>query len=195
MTKKKTILIIILAMIILGVGFIIWSSYGFTPKARFTNCLRDCYDLMILESSKQYCPDKCTETHKYEPTATELNEIIAELENKDTGTEKTTTTANTNSLSNANTASQQNANTAQTNTSAAVNSAANVNTNPTDDQNRSYYCNWVWYQEIIDKDTKELIYECTDSHPWCNYADYTFENVGCCVDAEHTNCITLPNLQ
>jgi len=182
MTRRKKILIAVPLVLILGIGILIWGSYGFTRKSRFTHCLRDCYDLMLIESDKQLCPGRCTEIHKFNPTAQELDEIIAKIENKNTNTKKPST--NTTKTSNAN----------STNASSATNSAANTNINLADYQNRSYYCNWVWYQEIIDKDTKELIYECPGSQPWCYYADYTFEKVGCCVDAEHTDCTTLPNL-
>ncbi|MFH1367008.1 MAG: hypothetical protein ABIH38_03395 [Patescibacteria group bacterium] len=195
MSQKKIIILSIVAVIVLGLGLLVWGSYGFTSKSRFTHCMRDCYDLMILESSKQYCPGKCTEIHKFEPTAEELNQIIAEINNENVNT---SSVKNTNTKANTNTNTAKNTNTV-VNINAATNSALNLNISNTNTgerayEDRSYYCNWVWYQEIIDKDTKELIYECPASRPWCNYADYTYENVGCCSDAAHTDCITLPNL-
>lgn len=186
MTRKKTIILSIVGVIIIGLGLLIWGSYGFTSKSRFTHCMRDCYDLMILESSKQYCPGKCTEIHKFSPTAEELSQIIAQITNANANTNKSTA-KNTNSA-------KTNTNVSQTNANKVTNSVANTNVDFSEYQNRSYYCNWVWYQEIIDKDTQELIYECPSSRPWCNYADYTFEKVGCCSDAAHTDCVTLPNL-
>jgi hypothetical protein len=184
MSKRKIIFITTPAVIVIGVGILIWGSYGFTPKSRFTHCMRDCYDLMILESSKQYCPGKCTEIHKFNPTAAELNKIIAEIENKNINTD--TAKTNTNTAAKTNTAQASNTN-SQTNST----QAANTNT---DYQNRSYYCEWSWPQKIIDKDTQEVIYECEWQRPWCFFADYTYEKVGCCLQADHVNCTTLPDL-
>lgn len=64
-------------------------------------------------------------------------------------------------------------------------------------EGREYYCAWVWPQKIIDKDTQEVIYTCTYALPYCDYADGTYENVGCCggvVGDEHVNCTKLPDL-
>lgn len=59
-----------------------------------------------------------------------------------------------------------------------------------------YYCEWVWPQKIIIKDTKEVVKECTYDRPYCNPADGTFDNVGCCEreNEEYTNCVYLPDL-
>jgi len=71
-----------------------------------------------------------------------------------------------------------------------------VNTNATSviDTSAEFYCEWSWPQKIIYKDTKEVVKRCTSSRPWCNSTDFAYENVGCCKDREHTDCITLPNL-
>lgn len=180
MSRKKIIIPSVVAAIILGLGLLFWGSYGFTPKSRFTHCMIDCYDLMILESSKQYCPGKCTEIHKFNPTAEELNQIIAKINNENVNTNKSTA-KNTNAAKKVN---------ASTNT----NSSINTNADETDHRSREYYCEWAWPQKIIDKNTQEVIAECTWDKPWCFFADYTYDKVGCCDEAEHINCITLPNL-
>jgi len=63
-----------------------------------------------------------------------------------------------------------------------------------------YYCDWVWPQKIIKKSTNEEVYRCPEERPWCDYADGTYEKVGCCkkYDGEtktKTDCVTLPTLQ
>lgn len=184
MARKKTLIIgSIIAVPVLVLIVIVLVQRGVTPKQRYTSCMRDCYDLMIQESSKQYCPGRCTEITKWQPTAAEINEVI----NKITG--KKTTTTNTKAVKNTATT-----NTNTTDTAPTVYTHA-INTNAAVDQNGQFYCNWVWPQEIINKDTKDLVQECSFDRPWCDYADYSYSNVGCCTDAEHTDCITLPNLE
>ena len=66
-----------------------------------------------------------------------------------------------------------------------------------ENQARDYYCQWSWPQKIIDRDTKEVVYTCTYAKPYCNYADGSYENVGCCTDVvndEHINCTKLSDL-
>ena len=121
-------------------------------------------------SSIPACLAKCEEITDYNHTDAEKLEAAKKETTNTSSTATNTTTANSNT------------------------SATNKNINAEDYKDREYYCNWVWYQEIIDKNTNELIYGCTGSHPWCFYADGTYENAGCCSDAEHTDCITLPNL-
>jgi len=62
-----------------------------------------------------------------------------------------------------------------------------------------YYCSWSWPQVIIKKSTKEDVFRCTDERPWCDFADGTYEKVGCCKNydgetKQKTDCITLPDL-
>lgn len=62
-----------------------------------------------------------------------------------------------------------------------------------------YYCEWSWPQQIINKETKKLVYACPYAKPWCNPADYKYENVGCCatyddVTKTKSDCTNLPEL-
>jgi len=60
-----------------------------------------------------------------------------------------------------------------------------------------YYCEWSWPQSIITKDSKKVVQPCNSERPYCNYADYTYENVSCCetaVNKEYFNCVTLPEM-
>jgi len=186
MARKKTLIIgSIIAAPVLILIIIVLVQRGITPKQRYTSCMRDCYDLMLIESDKQYCPGRCTEITKWQPTAAEINEVIDKI----TGKKTTTTTTNKNT-SKTNTTTT---NTNTTNTAPTVYTHA-LNTNAAVDQNGKFYCNWVWPQEIIDMDSKDLVQECTFDRPWCYFADYSYANVGCCADAAHTDCVTLPNL-
>ncbi|MCX6702182.1 MAG: hypothetical protein NTX96_03255 [Candidatus Zambryskibacteria bacterium] len=61
-----------------------------------------------------------------------------------------------------------------------------------------YYCQWSWPQKITNKTTSAVIYSCTSARPYCNYADYKYENVGCCkynsTTKVYSDCIKLPSL-
>lgn len=62
-----------------------------------------------------------------------------------------------------------------------------------------YYCGWVWPQQIVLKDSKELILSCPAVRPWCNPGDKSYENISCCADfneatEEKTNCKPLSEL-
>jgi len=59
---------------------------------------------------------------------------------------------------------------------------------------QEFYCNWVWPQEIILKETKQLVIACPRTYPWCNRADFKYENVSCCVDKEYFDCKSLEDL-
>lgn len=191
MTAKKKIIIIIAAVVLIaaGLGIYYLARGGFTAKQRYQNCAKTCEDLMFNESNIPLCKSECEEITGYSPTA-EDNKANVNTAAKNLNTAKVNTNNNpsisTNTTTNTNISiSNQNANTA----------AANQNTNTRlDYEDREYYCNWVWPQEIIDKETKELIYECPASRPWCNYEDYSYEKIGCCTNIEYTDCITLPNL-
>jgi len=188
-SKKIPIIVGAVGVPILALIVIVLVQRGVTPKQQYTSCMRDCYDLMILESSKQYCPGRCTEITKWQPTAAEINEVIDKITGKKTAktnknTAKNTATANTNTST---------ANTNTTNTAPTVYTHA-LNTNAAVDKDGQFYCNWVWPQEIINKDTKDLVQECTFDRPWCFFADYSYDKVGCCKDSAHTDCVTLPNL-
>jgi len=182
-TKKKTIFIIVGVFVIIGVvGLYFVYKGGFTKKQRFEHCMETCDEILLTNSFKQYCDDKCTEVTGYEPTADEVKEIRDEIQSKTTNT-----AANKNTAKNTNTA-------VNTNISTNINTATNVNTTAANLEDLEYYCEWSWPQKIIYKDTKKVIQSCTYDLPWCYYADYTYENVGCCADREHTDCITLPDL-
>ena len=182
--SRKNILAVGSAVSIVAIAAFVFITVrgGVTPREQYTTCMRDCYGLMIQESSKQYCPGRCTEITEWQPTGPQINEVIAEITGKKTNT--TTTASNKN-------AATVYTNSTITNTTTYTHA---TNTNAAVDQNGQFYCNWVWPQEIIDKDTKDLVKACTSKRPWCNYADYSYENVGCCTDAAHTDCVTLPNL-
>lgn len=182
-TRKKTILIIVGVVVIIGVvGLYFVYKGGFTKKQRFENCMETCDEILLTNSFKQYCDDKCTEVTGYEPSAAEVKKIRDEIQSK-----KTNTAANKNTAKNTNTA-------ANTNTKTNINAVTNVNTTAANLEDLEYYCEWSWPQKIIYKDTKKVIQSCTYDLPWCNYADYTYENVGCCADQEHIDCIALPDL-
>lgn len=178
--KKKTTLIIVAVLIIAGgAGLFYVVKGGFTAKQRYNKCAETCEELMFNESNIPQCKLECEDITGYNPTA----------KKEETSKQETTNTSSTTTTNTSINTSVINTSTVNTNTS-----STNSNINTEDYEDREYYCNWVWYQEIIDNNTKELIYECTSSYPWCNSADRTFENVGCCSDKEHTDCITLPNL-
>lgn len=61
-------------------------------------------------------------------------------------------------------------------------------------EDKEYYCDWTWPQIIIDKNTREKIKSCTSAYPWCNFEKTSYEEIGCCKEKEHINCITLPDL-
>lgn len=61
-------------------------------------------------------------------------------------------------------------------------------------KNKELYCNWVWPQQIIERESKNLVIKCPSSYPWCDYSDFDYENVGCCKDREHLNCLGLSEL-
>jgi len=183
--KKKTILIIVGVIVIIGVvGLYFVYKGGFTKKQRFENCIKTCEEILLTNTFKQYCDDKCTEVTGYEPTAAEVKKIRDEIESKTTNTN---TKTSTNTTKNTNTA-------VNTNTKTNINAAANVNITAANLEDLEYYCEWSWPQKIIYKDTKKVIQSCTYDLPWCYSADYTYENVACCADREHTDCITLPYL-
>ena len=181
MKRKKIILIIVGVIVVIGItGLYFVSKGGFTKKQRFDNCMESCDELLLTNTFKQYCDEKCAEVTGYEPTAAEVKEIRDKIQAEKTNTNTTTAT---NTVKNANTTTSTNTNTG---------TKTNVNISFADYKDREYYCEWSWPQKIIDKNTKEVIQECTSSLPWCYYADYTYENVGCCSDKEHTDCTTLP---
>jgi len=169
------------AVIIIGaVGLYYIYKGGFTKKQRFENCMETCDELLFTNTYKQYCDEKCTEVTGYEPSADEVKKIRDEITNSSTNTSVNKNTAT------------------KTNTTANVNTSINVNgttnTTVTIDKNAAFYCEWSWPQKIIYKDTEEVVKRCTSSRPWCNTADSTYTNVGCCSDRYHTDCITLPDL-
>jgi hypothetical protein len=49
-----------------------------------------------------------------------------------------------------------------------------------------YYCKWVWPQKIINKDTAEILWPCSNDYPYC-FSGYS----QCCSDAGHTDCIEM----
>jgi len=194
MSKKKSILIIVVVVVVLlAVGIYYVVRGGFTGKQRYENCMETCYDLLLMNSSKAYCSEECTEVAGYNPDATEEPELINELKNvnKNINTANTNTAVNTN----VNTRTTNSTNTTvNTNKATNTNATANLNVSVIDYENITYYCEWSWPQKIINKETKEVIKACTSSRPWCNTADGTYENVGCCKDREHTDCLTVAEL-
>jgi len=63
-----------------------------------------------------------------------------------------------------------------------------------------YYCAWGWPQTIIKRKSKEVVFQCPHERPWCNYADFKVENVGCCAKLSDDqkakiDCVALPELQ
>ncbi len=177
MSQKKKVTLIITAIIVVGlsVGIFYVARGGFTAKQRYNNCAETCRELMILNSSIPFCLTECEDITGYSPSASEKEEAA----NRNTSTTNTSTTTNT----------------SKTNTSTTNTSNQNTNTVSVEDyEDREYYCEWVWPQEIIDKDTSVVIYSCTSDMPWCYYADNQYANVGCCSDKEHTDCTLLPDL-
>lgn len=70
---------------------------------------------------------------------------------------------------------------------------------PSDLQNTALDCEYVWPQKIVKKDSRELVYWCSSAKPWCNPADNTYENIGCCANysettKQKTDCTLLPDL-
>jgi len=187
MSKKKIILIIVVVVVVLlAVGIYYVVRGGFTDKQRYENCMETCYDLLFMESSKAYCSEECTEVTGYNPDTSEEQELINKLKNanvnKSTNTNTSTSTTNSTNT------------TVNTNTAINTNTAVNVNTSAVDYENLTYYCEWSWPQKIINKETEDVIKTCTSSRPWCNKADGTYENVGCCADRAHTDCLTVAEL-
>jgi len=182
MTKKKiTILIIVVVVLIIGVvGIYYVAKGGFTDKQRYENCAETCEELMFNESNIPQCKKECESITEYSPTADETKETDAPTTTKVTNTAKNTN----NKKINLNTAATVNKNT----------TTSNINTEVEIDQNAEFYCGWEWPQEIIYRDTGEVVKACTYTRPWCNYDDYSYENAGCCSDRAHTDCVTLPNL-
>ncbi|MFH1207112.1 MAG: hypothetical protein V1668_00720 [Patescibacteria group bacterium] len=184
--SKKSIIIISLIGVVLAGTMILYFIYrsSVTGKNGFANCMATCYEIVLSDSSKQYCPEQCIKNTGYKPTGPELMEVVNKLSGKSSNANSAKSNANTNK------AVSKNTNTVS-NTSVALNmNRANSNLDPS----REYYCNWVWPQEIIDRVTKELAWACTSERPWCNYADYSYEKAGCCTDTTYADCVTLPNL-
>lgn len=139
MTKKKIIFLTIPAVLILGLGLLFWSRYGFSPKTRFEHCLKDCYGIALPQSAKQDCLDKCTQAHKFVPTPEELDIIIARIENENNNenlnadqTANVNAAINTNQQTNTNTALNLNVpidNNGNLNANIPVNTNVSVNTN------------------------------------------------------------------
>ena len=190
MTKKKkiTLAVVLFVLFASGLGIYYLAKGGFTAKQRYERCASTCEKMMFNESNIPLCKSECEEITGYSPgvqdkkvnTNTTRENLNTAPINTNSGTLTTNTALNANSSS-----TNQNANT----------SLSNQNTGlSVDYENREYYCNWVWPQEIIDKETKELIYECPPSRPWCNYEDYSYEKIGCCTNVEYTDCLTLPDL-
>jgi len=191
--NKKKIFIGLGIIVVVGIVLLfLWSGGGVTQKGQFSKCMEVCYDLLIMESSKAYCPEQCTIDTGFDPTQAELDEIIADITNTEveTETKKTNTastntkTANTNkSSTNINTTSNQN-----------INTAVNTNTSIEVDQSAEFYCEWSWPQKIIYRDTEAVVVSCSLSQPWCNRADGTYDNMGCCTDKKHLDCTNLGDL-
>jgi len=196
MKKRSKIIIAVVVVIIIAFGLLVlWSSGGITKKGRFTKCMEVCYELMFMESSKQWCPEECTNETGFEPTSSELTEIIAEINNEEA--EEENETEKKESTSNNNTSSAVNVNNAATNTNSSLNrntNSSNVNAASEVDESADFYCEWSWPQKIIYRDTKEVVVACSSSRPWCDKADGTYDKVGCCTDQEHTDCTSLDNL-
>ncbi|MBU0597931.1 hypothetical protein KKF61_02950 [Patescibacteria group bacterium] len=188
--NKKTIIILVVLVVVIGgaVSVYLWSSGGVTKKGQWEQCYEVCFDLMFTNTFKQVCDEQCAEETGYEPTAVEVKEIKDKIEGAESKEEtNTNSTKNTNVVKNTNTAVNKN-------TAVNINTSSNVNITSVNPEGREYYCEWSWPQKIIDKDTKEVIEPCTYEWPWCNYADYSYTQAGCCTNREHTDCITLPNL-
>ncbi|MDD5040521.1 MAG: hypothetical protein PHY34_05230 [Patescibacteria group bacterium] len=182
MAKKNIVRIVVVVCILVGAAALYFVFRGgLTDKQRFENCMETCYEVVLSDSSKQYCPEQCTKNTGYQPTGPEIMDIIANI-NHTAATTKTVQPA-TNTAVNTN-------HSANTNTQRTTNAVLNPNAAP----GTQYYCNWVWPQEVIDYISKEVVTKCSDERPWCNYGDYTYETAGCCTDAAHTDCVTLPNL-
>ena len=49
-----------------------------------------------------------------------------------------------------------------------------------------FYCNWVWPQQIINKETKEVYWNCNYNYPYCLSG-----TTQCCSDAGHTDCVEM----
>jgi len=167
-TRVLSILAAFFIILILAGIVLYYNKVGFTKKQQYQNCLETCYQLVFSESTKQYCSLRCQEVSNYLPSSQEEKEIISNLEESESDSEPESSLKNTS-------------------TSPALNKITNY-------QDREYYCQWVWPQNIIDKNTKERIVNCSNSYPWCNYADFSFENVGCCRDKDYTDCQSLPSL-
>lgn len=165
-TKKIIILALVLVFLIGGAAATYYFvKGGFTKKQQYENCVADCKDLLILEGSKTACGPRCTEITGYTPEDFESDKQEPPPKNQtSTGKE------------------------------GEDEKEADASTSETIDPNKEYYCEWVWPQKIIEKETKKVVKSCTMNQPWCYYADFKYENVGCCEDEDHTNCTTLPNL-
>ncbi|XOU94317.1 MAG: hypothetical protein ACNFW9_05750 [Candidatus Kerfeldbacteria bacterium] len=187
MNKKKIFIslgIVIIAGVIL---LLIWSQGGVTKKGQFSKCMEVCYDLLIMDSSKTYCPEQCTNDTGFDPTQKELDEIIADITNIEIEKEDDEKVININTTTNVNKAIINVNTTINTNT-------VTTNINSEIDQTAEFYCEWSWPQKIIYKDTKKVIIKCSSDQPWCNRADGTYDNVSCCTDDEYLDCTNLDNL-
>jgi hypothetical protein len=171
--KKIIITIVVVVVVIVAIGVYYVAKGGFTKKQRYENCAKTCEEIMFNESNIPACKQECESITGYSPTA---------------GTTKTT---NTNTQKTTNSAKNYNAN---ANVDVVNTSSSNANSTSVIDASAEFYCEWSWPQKIIYKNTKEVVKGCTYDRPWCYYADFSYENVSCCSDAEHTDCITLPDL-
>ena len=68
MNKKKIFIGLGIIIVVNIVLLLLWSQGGVTKKGQFSQCMEVCYDLLIMESSKVYCPEQCTTDTGFEPT-------------------------------------------------------------------------------------------------------------------------------
>lgn len=166
----KTCLITAVVVIVGGVFAYYYFFVGFTPKQKFTHCAHTCEEIMLRDEDIPTCKVKCTEIANYQPPTNDYLQTKTQ-----TTTPKSTTSKPSSSSS----------------TSSKVSTTV--------DKTKSFYCNFVWPQEIIYKDSKELVKACPSLRPWCDFKDETYQNVSCCADYDEatktkSDCIKLPDL-
>lgn len=177
--KIGAIVFVVLVLVCVAAYFYF---FGFGKKGKYEKCVKTCKDMILLESNKSACEARCSEIAGYQPEKTK-----EETPKKATGAVKKSDEA---AIEETITKKKQE----------KPSEDKKYIDNQTAWEDRQYYCEWVWPQEIIDKNSGEPIFVCPRERPWCDYGkEYKYEEVGCCKNydegtKEKTDCITLPEL-
>jgi hypothetical protein len=182
--KVLKIIGIIFLVLIFMLVILYYSFAGFTKKQRYYKCVAKCEEMLFIESNKRYCGPRCEEVAEYTPTAADKQGDVKKQEKPATTSSKTNVNTNTN----------KNIGVPKTDVSKTAEEEAKSVSENLNREDKEYYCEWVWPQKIIDRETGEIIVECPMGRPWCNYSDFKYENVGCCEERVHENCILLDEL-